>query len=120
MSIDTAVSSDLSARVAEEIRVVMARRLIKQSQLAKLIGVNDQWLSVRLRGIQEIGLNDLAMIAKALGVQPGELLGVKGDATDRLTGTPHKARSIRPRDSRPPKAPTASRRPSLMHQRTRA
>lgn len=69
-----APAKSLTQQVAEEIRVVLARRLMRQSELARTMGRGEQWLSVRLRGIQPIDLNDLAEIAQALGVSAGELL----------------------------------------------
>lgn len=70
---------DLSAKtftqvVAMEIRVAMTRADVRQSDLARRIGKTEQWLSVRLRGKQPIDLNDLALIAGALGVSPLDLL----------------------------------------------
>lgn len=64
----------LTQLVATEIRVQMARADVKQSQLARNLGTNEQWLSVRLRGRQPIDMNDLALIARALGVSVYELL----------------------------------------------
>jgi transcriptional regulator with XRE-family HTH domain len=74
MSTSLTTSRTLSDRVAEEIRVMMARRLLKQSELAKLLDTNDQWLSVRLRGRQPIDLNDLERIADALGADVADLI----------------------------------------------
>lgn len=67
-------TKSFSHLVGIEIKVAMARQEIRQSQLARAMGVNEQWLSVRLTGKQEIGLNDLARIAAALDVEIGELL----------------------------------------------
>ena len=75
MSITPEVSAKtLTQLVATEIRVQMARADVRQSQLAREIDKTEQWLSVRLRGRQPIDLNDLALIAKALGVGVAELL----------------------------------------------
>lgn len=60
--------------VAMEIRVAMTRADVRQSELARRIGKTEQWLSVRLRGRQAIDLNDLALIAEGLGVNPLDLL----------------------------------------------
>jgi transcriptional regulator with XRE-family HTH domain len=60
--------------VATEIRVQMARADIRQSQLARNIGKNEQWLSIRLRGRQPFGIDDLMLIAKGLGVGLHDLL----------------------------------------------
>ncbi len=57
-----------------EIRVAMTRADVRQSDLARRIGKTEQWLSVRLRGKQAIDLNDLALIAGALSVNPIALL----------------------------------------------
>lgn len=54
--------------VATEIKVQMARADVRQSQLARNIGKNEQWLSIRLRGRQPFGIDDLMLIAKGLGV----------------------------------------------------
>lgn len=67
-------TKSFSHLVGIEIKVAMARREIRQSQLARKMGVTEQWLSVRLRGVQEIGLNDLAQIAEALDVEINDLL----------------------------------------------
>ncbi len=69
-----APAKTLTQLVATEIRVQMARADVRQSQLAREIDKTEQWLSVRLRGRQPIDLNDLALIAKALGVGVHELL----------------------------------------------
>ena len=74
MSTSLTTSRTLSDRVAEEIRVMRARRLVKQSELAKLLDTNDQWLSVRLRGRQPIDLNDLERIAEALEIEVTDLI----------------------------------------------
>lgn len=69
-----APARSLTQRVAEEIRVVLARRQMRQSQLARQLNVTEQWLSVRLRGVQPIDLNDLERIADVLGVTVIDLL----------------------------------------------
>lgn len=61
-------ADSFSAEVAAEIRAVMGRRGVRQSQLARMLGTTDVWLSVRLRGVQAIDLNDLWRIADALDV----------------------------------------------------
>jgi DNA-binding Xre family transcriptional regulator len=76
MSIDVtrARTNSLAEQVAEEIRVLLARRRIKQSHLARELGVNDQWVSVRLRGVTPLDLLDLERIAAVLEVPVTELL----------------------------------------------
>lgn len=76
MSIGVAESrtASLTERVAEEIRVVMTRRRVKQSELARALGKSEQWVSVRLRGVQPLDLNDLEAIAAVLDVEVAQLL----------------------------------------------
>ena len=100
-------TKSFSERVAAEIRVEMARQDIRQSQLARRLGENDTWLSVRLRGRQEIGVNDLARIATALDVEIHSLLPAGQMAnTLRNHGVTKKARSERRSTVRTPHAAT--------------
>ncbi|AXH88756.1 helix-turn-helix domain-containing protein [Micromonospora aurantiaca (nom. illeg.)] len=68
--------SALSAKVAEEIRAVMARKGITSGGLARQLGVSDAWTSRRIsmRGDGEIDLGDLERIADVLGVTVVDLL----------------------------------------------
>jgi transcriptional regulator with XRE-family HTH domain len=100
----------LTQLVATEIRVQMARADVRQSQLAREIGKTEQWLSVRLRGRQPIDVNDLALIARGLGVGIHDLLPSPDDAreaADPLITTRYSmpalqaANKARPRDNRP-------------------
>lgn len=70
IAVTPGVSPLLTELVAEEIRALMARRRVKQSQLARALGVSEQWVSLRLRGVQPIDLNDLQRIAAFLSVEP--------------------------------------------------
>lgn len=67
-------ATSLSAYAAEEVRVLLVRRKMKQTELAARLGVTEMWLSRRLRGVQPLTLDDLAQIAEALGVYPTDLL----------------------------------------------
>lgn len=69
-----APAKTLTQLVALEIRLEMVRQDLKQSQVARRIGKTEQWLSVRLRGRQPIDVNDLALIARGLGIGIHELL----------------------------------------------
>lgn len=64
----------LSDLIAEEVRVLLTRRRLSQRQFAAQLGVSPAWLNYRLTGVQEIGVNDLNRIAKALGVGVYDLL----------------------------------------------
>lgn len=60
--------------VATEIRVTMARRHWNQAELARRLGVSEQWVSTKLRGKSAMFVNDLERIAQALNVPMPELL----------------------------------------------
>lgn len=64
----------LSQATAAEIRAEMARQRITGSALAAELDVSTAWVSYRINGHQEIGLNDLERIATALGVPIGRLM----------------------------------------------
>lgn len=85
---DAAATEDrtpLSDLVAEEIRVMMIRRRTTGRKLARTLGVSPSWLSYRLTGVQEIGLNDLDRIAAALGVSIRDLLPVASSERPNTT-----------------------------------
>lgn len=114
----------LSDRVAEEIRALLGRRRISQAELARRLHVTGTWLNYRLTGRQEIGLNDLAIIAAALQVKPSDLLGGGSADTVRYPQHREKQQVKRPRnrpdgrteDDRPPSRPRI-RRPTLLHRK---
>lgn len=64
----------LSAVAAEEIEVMLVRRRLNKSGLARLLGVSHTWVTNRLSGQQEIGLNELQRIAAILNVEVTDLL----------------------------------------------
>lgn len=104
----------LGDRVAEEIRVVMARKRVNQSELARRIGVSVMWVNGRLNGDTQIAINDLPRIAAALEVPTADLLpaelrsqpNVRLDAIEKTAGRRNpKRRPERPNKRREP-APT--------------
>ena len=98
-------TSTLSSRVAEEIRVLMLRRRMAGRELARQLRVSPTWVSVRLTGQQEIGLNDLSEIASALGVEPLDLVtaAVKGPTLQQPVSPTPRARAAA--STRPPNRP---------------
>jgi transcriptional regulator with XRE-family HTH domain len=86
----------LTQLVATEIKVQMARADVRQSQLAREIGKNEQWLSVRLRGRQPLDVNDLALIAKALGVGIHQLLPNPKEAAEASVSVRNPIVPVRP------------------------
>lgn len=67
-------SSELSAWVSGEVRACMARKAIRQDDLAERLGLSQQALSSRLTGRTRWTLDDLAAVADALNVSMGSLL----------------------------------------------
>lgn len=76
------LKGSLSDAIAEEIRVLLARRLMSQRELADELGMSLQALNYRLTGTQELGVNEVAAIAKVLGVEPLDLMPSEPAATD--------------------------------------
>lgn len=120
MSIDVTPrgTRTLTEVVAEEIRVALARRRMRQSQLARRMEVTEQWLSVRLRGVQPIDLNDLQRMAAALEVEVTDLIPTVTspvrpfrDGTTEFPSAPPAPHS-RPTDRRPSGHPRAGRPPA--------
>lgn len=64
----------LSDYAAGEIRATLARRQLTGKELASKLGVSRSWISYRLTGTTEIGLNDLQRIAAALDLEIADLL----------------------------------------------
>lgn len=60
--------------VAEEIRVLLARRKMSASELARRMGVTQPYISRRLTGDTPLDVDDMATIARVLGVTVGDLL----------------------------------------------
>jgi len=60
--------SGLRARVAESIRVELARRRMSQRALAEATGLSQSYIGRRMTGEMPFTTDDLALIATALGV----------------------------------------------------
>lgn len=91
----------LRERVAEELRVLLARRRLTATELARKLGRSQTWIWRRLTGETAFDLNDLEAIAATLGVTVADLLPPdvrrgNGNITEN-SGVPD-----RPRDNRPP------------------
>jgi transcriptional regulator with XRE-family HTH domain len=67
----------LSVQVGDEIRVWMTRRRLTGERLAQRLKVSPAWVSYRINGKQEIGLDDLQQIAEALEVEVLDLFPVE-------------------------------------------
>lgn len=114
-------TATLTSLVAAEIRAQMGRLDVRQSELARRLGENDQWVSTRLKGRTPINLNDLHRFAKALGLNVFDLMPNREEAgraapqaiasyqEQPVRRIDHAAvRSGRPRDNRPSGHPGGS------------
>lgn len=71
--------SRLRDRVATEVRANMARARMTQTDLAVVLGLTQSAVSKRLRGKIAFSVDELELVADALGVDPATLLGGRGD-----------------------------------------
>lgn len=110
----------LRQQAAEEIRVILARRRMSASELARRTGLKQPYMSRRMTGETAFDLDDLEVIAAALGVTVAELLGPEGRGEGAQTTVPKLRVPDRPTDTRPNGRPpksgpkNTSRRPVLL------
>jgi len=103
MSTDTA----MTGQVAEEILAVLGRRRMNKSELARRLGVSHTWVTNRLSGDQEIGVNELQRIAAILGVTASDLVPrntvwkSRAPLGERVLATVGEDRKARPQPHRP-------------------
>lgn len=67
----------LDRRMAEEVRVLMVRRGVRQADLASALGINQTAVSHRLTGRTVFSVRELGIIAEYFGVSPADLLGAQ-------------------------------------------
>lgn len=79
----------LSKLVGKQVKLQLFLKEMSGRDLAGKLGVSPSWVSYRLSGKQEIGLDDLFQIATVLGVDLDELLTpeVKAKATEVERGS---------------------------------
>lgn len=65
---------DIDGAVAEEVRVMVARRRISQKSLAEAVGMTPMALSRRLSGAVPISAGELVRLAEVLDCRPADLL----------------------------------------------
>lgn len=87
--------------VASEIRAWLGRKRITGRQLAAMIGASQTWTATRLRGEQEISVNDLARIAAALDVELHDLLPARTETKRRWISTSITNQPTHPQPSTP-------------------
>lgn len=113
-------TATLSADVAAEIRAWMGRLGVNQAELARRLGQNAQWLSVRIstNATVPINLDEVQRIADALGILVINLLpqyatqrGSRSEATTRYPGTAEQPTQTPAVRTAPPRMPQPKRRP---------
>jgi putative transcriptional regulator len=68
--------------------IMMAKRKIKANELAKLVGITQQNLSILKTGkAKAIRFSTLSKLCHHLQCQPGDLLEYEHDDTDEMTST---------------------------------
>jgi transcriptional regulator with XRE-family HTH domain len=121
----------LRERVAEEVRALLARKMMTGAELAEAIGRSPMYVSRRIRGEVAFDLDDMQHLAEVFGVEVGALIpksvaasgpevtghymqpvrAVEPKRSDPLTPRPI-GRSGRSDPVRPPAARGSSRRPA--------
>lgn len=66
--------TDLSGRLAGNIRAEIARQGMRQEDLAAKLGISRSTLNQRLQGRSQFTVGDLGEVAQILGVTPAALL----------------------------------------------
>lgn len=82
----------LQATISKNVKLLMALRdMATQQQLCRAIGIDKGELSRRFSGRQRWQVRDLGHLAKALGVQPGDLLREPAELVAAAVDTPASA-----------------------------
>lgn len=123
MSISVGVTSStpLRVRVAEEVRVALARKRMSAAKLGRALGVSQTYVWRRLNGETAFDLDDLERIAAILGVEIGSLLpSLASQISDaptvryaQPTERPPRPSSARPADNRPKGRPRVDLTPGV-------
>lgn len=79
------MDATLNERVAEEIRVMLARKRITATELARKAGMTQRSISRRITGEKAIDMHDLERIADALGVDVYDLLPARDRRVNRAS-----------------------------------
>lgn len=83
----TAGAGELRTRVAEEVRVWLARRRMSGAQLAREMGRSQTFVAKRLDGRQAFDMDDLEIVARILEVPATSFLASRTrDGDDRVIG----------------------------------
>jgi transcriptional regulator with XRE-family HTH domain len=71
----------LREHAAEELRVILARRRMSAAELARRTGIKQSTMARRMTGETAFDLDDLELIAEALGIEIADLFPPSGGAT---------------------------------------
>jgi transcriptional regulator with XRE-family HTH domain len=102
----TANGGSLRERVAEEVRVELARKRMSGTQLARRLRVSQAYIWRRLSGETALDLDDLERIGTILEVTPADLV-MAAMARVRVPTEEYVAPTNRVMNSRPPGRPAA-------------
>lgn len=69
---------DLKERVAAEVRALMGRHNVTQTQLVEVLGVSQPQVGKRVRGEIAFDVTEIGLLADFFNVNPAELLGERG------------------------------------------
>jgi transcriptional regulator with XRE-family HTH domain len=70
------MASKVGPRLGTHLRARREARGLTQAQLAERVGVSENYLSAVERGVKVPTLETLEQLAKGVGVEPGDLLGL--------------------------------------------
>jgi transcriptional regulator with XRE-family HTH domain len=85
---------DLAAHVARRVRGLMGEHQVRQTDLAKMLGVSQSAASDRLRGVTDFPINELPVLAAEFSTSIEYLLGLTDDRSPGQ-GIPAGASSVR-------------------------
>ena len=97
----------LNRAVAGEIRAELARRQWSQTELATRMGVDQMWLSRRLRAVKPLTLTEFEAIAEALEMTPAELMAAAVGRV-RQTTRQYSPLTEKPSTPRPARGPAGA------------
>lgn len=115
-SLETTAETPLRVRVAEEVRVALARKRMSAAKLGRELGVSQTYVWRRLNGETAFDLDDIERIATILEVSAMSLL--PGGSPEKVGDDDRPTRNVsRPIDNRPSAgpgrgSPAAFRRPA--------
>lgn len=85
--VPTRATRTYAGQVAEDLRVLLRRHGITNRELAQACDRTEWWVGKRINGQIPIGLDDLEVFARALGLEPAELLPTEWVAPSPDPGT---------------------------------